>query len=290
MQKRRGLGTSLEKLLSHTSIQPPASVQPVSSLPIDYLQRGLYQPRVDFSESRLAELAESIKQQGIIQPIVVRAIGQNRYEIIAGERRWRAAQLAGLGTVPVIVREIDDEAALAMALIENIQREDLNAIEEARALERLQHEFQLTHEQIAQAVGKSRAMVSNLLRLLELHLDVKTMLERGDIDMGHARALLALPVPQQKPVAQLVCEHGWSVRQTENYIRHWQSQQAKTVAQKNHKKIPVDLLKLQQQLTEQLGSKVAFQHLASGRGKMVIEYHSLLELEGVLRFFHTETD
>jgi len=218
MQKRRGLGTSLEKLLSHSAIGGAALEGQFKKCPIEQLQRGVYQPRLDFSEESLAELAASIKQQGVIQPIVVREISAKQFEIIAGERRWRAAQIAGLSDVPVIVRDVNDEAALAMALIENIQREDLNALEEARALKRLQQEFSLTHEEVAQAVGKSRAMVSNLLRLLDLHVDVKTMLERGDIEMGHARALLALSLAKQKEVALLIKDKAWSVRQTEQYI------------------------------------------------------------------------
>lgn len=282
MQKRRGLGTSLEKLLSQnaasTTIQSDGQLR---YLPIEQLQRGLYQPRLDFSEQALAELAESIKQQGVIQPIVVRAIQVDRYEIIAGERRWRACQLAGLTEIPAVIRAVDDEAALAMALIENIQREDLNALEEARALSRLQQEFHLTHDQMAKAVGKSRVTISNLLRLLDLQMDVKTMLERGDIDMGHARALLALPQNSQKQVALLICDKGWSVRQTELYIRHL----TKLKPTAKPKAESVDLLRLQQNLAEKLGAKVVFQHKSSGRGKMVIEYHSLNELDGILSHF-----
>lgn len=277
MQKRRGLGTSLEKLLSH-SASPTTTLADgqLKHLPIEQLQRGLYQPRLDFSELALAELAESIKQQGVMQPILVRALAPNQYEIIAGERRWRASQLAGLTEIPAVIRAVDDEAALAMALIENIQREDLNALEEARALSRLQQEFHLTHDQMAKAVGKSRVTISNLLRLLELHVDVKTMLERGDLDMGHARALLALPQALQKSVALLICDKAWSVRQTELYIRHLAKPAAKP------KPESVDLLQLQQSLAECLGAKVVFQHKSSGRGKMVIEYHSLDELDGIL--------
>ena len=286
MQKRRGLGTSLEKLLSHASVSLTTPEGQFKKCPIEQLQRGVYQPRADFSESSLAELAESIKQQGVIQPIVVREVAGGQFEIIAGERRWRAAQLAGLTEVPVIVRVVNDEAALAMALIENIQREDLNALEEARALERLQQEFNLTHAEVAQAVGKSRTMVSNLLRLLALHPDVKTMLEHGDIDMGHARALLSLPLAEQKGIALLIKDKGWSVRQTEQYIRQLQ---ALVVAVKDKAKpVSVDLLKLQQRLSEQLGAKVAFAHRATGRGKMVIEYHSLTELDGILNFFQKD--
>lgn len=281
MQKRRGLGTSLEKLLSHSTSPTTAEADgQLKHLPIEQLQRGLYQPRLDFSEQALAELAESIKQQGVIQPILVRALAPNRYEIIAGERRWRASQLAGLTEIPAVIRAVDDEAALAMALIENIQREDLNALEEARALSRLQQEFHLTHEQMAKAVGKSRVSISNLLRLLELHADVKTMLERGDLDMGHARALLALPQDAQKTVALLICDKAWSVRQTELYIRHLAKKPAaKSTAES------VDLLRLQQSLAECLGAKVVFQHKSTGRGRMVIEYHSLDELDGILSHF-----
>lgn len=285
MQKRRGLGTSLEKLLSHSAIGGVVTVEgQFKQCPIEHLQRGVYQPRLDFSEDSLAELAASIKQQGVIQPIVVREIAAKQFEIIAGERRWRAAIIAGLSEVPVIVREVNDEAALAMALIENIQREDLNALEEARALQRLQQEFSLTHEEVAQAVGKSRTMVSNLLRLLDLHADVKTMLERGDIEMGHARALLALPLAQQKEVAFIIHDKAWSVRQTEQYIRHLTTNKVAD----HRKPVSVDLLKLEQTISDQLGAKVAFLHKATGRGKMVIEYHSLTELDGILNFFQKD--
>ncbi len=282
MQKRRGLGTSLEKLLSHSTTATPLDGQ-FKQCPIEQLQRGIYQPRLDFSEQRLAELATSIKQQGVIQPIVVRELSPSKFEIIAGERRWRAAALAGLTEVPVIVRVVADEAALAMALIENIQREDLNALEEARALQRLQEEFALTHEQVAIAVGKSRTTVSNLLRLLQLHPDVKTMLERGDIEMGHARALLSLKREHQKAVAVRIQDKAWSVRQTEQYIRQLLKVNEGVIS--NVKTVSVDLLKLQQSLSEQLGAKVAFEHRATGKGKMVIDYHSLDELDGILNYF-----
>jgi ParB family chromosome partitioning protein len=284
MQKRRGLGTSLEKLLSNSSVTHEGQLK---QLPIEQLQQGVYQPRLEFSQSALAELAESIRQQGVIQPILVHALAKDRFEIIAGERRWRAAQLAGLSEIPAIVRVVNDEAALAMALIENIQRENLNAMEEARALERLQVEFNLTHEQIGKAVGKSRVSVSNLLRLLDLHVDVKTMLERGDIDMGHARALLAVPQAKQKEIARTICDKAWSVRQTELFIRQWQA--AKASAKSKPPTACADLTKLQQNLSEQLGAKVAFMHRASGKGKMVIEYHSLMELDGILNFFKKDT-
>lgn len=284
MQKRRGLGTSLEKLLSTGSPGSGTKEGQLQYLPIDQLQRGAYQPRLDFSDSALAELAQSIKQQGVMQPLLVRALSSDRYEIIAGERRWRAAQLAELTEVPAIIRCVNDETALAMALIENIQREDLHALEEAQALARLQQEFDLTHEQIAAAVGKSRTTVSNLLRLLDLSSAVKTLLERGDLEMGHARALLALAPELQKSVAQMICEKGWSVRQAENYIRQYSAKKPAS----HRPAAPLDLLKLQQTLSDRLGTKVAFQHRASGRGKMFIEYHSLSELDGILQFFQHE--
>ena len=199
-------------------------------IPIDLIQRGKYQPRMDMHEDALAELAASIKQQGVMQPIVIRPISADRYEIIAGERRWRATQLAGLDSIPAIIKPVSDEAAIAMSLIENIQRENLNPIEEAVALKRLQDEFELTQQQVADAVGKSRATVTNLMRLINLSLDARVMLERGDIEMGHARALLALPQEHQTQAARSVVGGGLSVRQTEALVRHLLSGPGKKAA------------------------------------------------------------
>jgi ParB family transcriptional regulator, chromosome partitioning protein len=247
-------------------------------IPIDLIQRGKYQPRMDMHEDALAELAASIKQQGVMQPIVIRPISADRYEIIAGERRWRATQLAGLDSIPAIIKPVSDEAAIAMSLIENIQRENLNPIEEAVALKRLQDEFELTQQQVADAVGKSRATVTNLMRLINLSLDARVMLERGDIEMGHARALLALPQEQQTQAARSVVGGGLSVRQTEALVRRLLSGPGKKAA------IPInpDIRLLEQTLAEKLGAKVMVQHTAKGSGKLVLKYNSLDELDGII--------
>ena len=290
--KKRGLGRGLNELLS--SVAQPVRVDdagaapadgPLKEIAVEFLQRGRYQPRREFAEDKLAELAESIKAQGLMQPIVVRPIGDKRYEIIAGERRWRAAQLAGMEKVPCVVKDVADDAALAMSLIENIQREDLSPMEEAVALNRLQEEFQLTHQQVADAVGKSRATVTNLLRLLALAPEAKTLLERGDLEMGHARAILALSQKEQGEAARQVVARGLSVRQTEALVRRIQSEQEaardKTVPQR----LDPDIRRLQDELSEKTGAPVQIQHSARGKGKLVISYNSLDELEGVLRFF-----
>ena len=247
-------------------------------IPIDLIQRWKYQPRMDMHEDALAELAASIKQQGVMQPIVIRPISADRYEIIAGERRWRATQLAGLDSIPAIIKPVSDEAAIAMSLIENIQRENLNPIEEAVALKRLQDEFELTQQQVADAVGKSRATVTNLMRLINLSLDARVMLERGDIEMGHARALLALPQEQQTQAARSVVGGGLSVRQTEALVRRLLSGPGKKAA------IPInpDIRLLEQTLAEKLGAKVMVQHTAKGSGKLVLKYNSLDELDGII--------
>jgi ParB family transcriptional regulator, chromosome partitioning protein len=261
-------------------------------LPVDRLVRGKYQPRVDMRQEALEELAISIRNQGVIQPIVVRPLAGSapgsaqQYEIIAGERRWRAAQIAGLKTIPSIIRRVPDETAIAMALIENIQREDLNPLEEARALERLIAEFGVTHEQAAEAVGRSRASVSNLLRLLELAPEVAEMVEKRRLDMGHARALLALGSRrQQLEAARKVAEQGLSVRQTEALVRQLTappdaSTTRKTIATQH---TDPDVRDLERSLTEQLGAKVSIQQASGGRGRLVISYHSLDELDGILR-------
>jgi ParB family chromosome partitioning protein len=248
-------------------------------LPVDLLRPGRYQPRKTFNEDALQELADSIKAQGIIQPIVVRSMNGG-YEIIAGERRWRAAQLAGMHDVPVIVKELTDEAALAMSLIENIQRKDLNVMEEAEALDRLIREFRLTHQEVAQAVGKSRTGVTNLLRLLKLNVDVRLLVENGDIEMGHARALLGLEGLEQSKVAQAIVKRGLSVRQTEVLIRRVHDVKA---AHKGEVVKPdPDVIRLQTELAERLGADVHIQHSAKGKGRLVINYNSLEELQGIL--------
>ncbi|HIF54477.1 MAG: ParB/RepB/Spo0J family partition protein, partial [Methylococcales bacterium] len=218
-ERKRGLGRGLNALLGDVPLKAEEKVQNLQTLPIEFLQRGKYQPRKDMNPETLRELADSIKAQGIIQPIVVRLIAGQQYEIIAGERRWRAAQLAALQEVPVVIKQLDDRSVLAVALIENIQREDLNALEEAEALRRLLDEFEMTHQQIAEAVGKSRATVSNLLRLLDLHSDVKRLLEKGLIEMGHARALLSLQDDKQMEIATKVVEKGLTVRAVEKLIK-----------------------------------------------------------------------
>jgi ParB family transcriptional regulator, chromosome partitioning protein len=269
----------------------------LSNIPLDLLQRGKYQPRIDMRPETLNELAQSIKAQGVMQPIVVRALPRGhagdgdaghripgesqRYEIIAGERRWRAAQMAGLADIPAIVRDVPDEAAVAMALIENIQREDLNPLEEARALTRLIEEFGLTHQSAAEAVGRSRAAVSNLLRLMELADEVKELLEQRSIEMGHARALLSLTSRrQQVEVAGLVAKKALSVRDTEALVRRL-IHPAAGGSQPSPAPDP-DIHRLELELADKLGARVMFQHTSSGKGKLVVTYNSLDELEGIL--------
>jgi ParB family chromosome partitioning protein len=280
--KRRGLGRGLDVLLGGRG---DAGGEPegerMRTLPLEQLQPGKYQPRSHMDTERLQELADSIKAQGLIQPIVVRPIGKDRFEIIAGERRWRAAQLASLREVPVVVRDSDDHAALAMALIENIQREDLNPLEEATALQRLIDEFALTHQQAADAVGRSRAAVSNLLRLLELPDAVRKLVERGAIEMGHARALLTLPAAQAEALARLAADEQWSVRETERRVKALQKGPA-TAPPTSSKRQDADVAALQTELSEALGTAVEFQHGRGGRGKLVISYHSLDVLDGIL--------
>ena len=269
----------------------PAASQPagdrIASLPLDLLQRGKYQPRTDMRPESLQELADSIKAQGLVQPILVRPLpGRNpgesqRYEIIAGERRWRAAQMAGLAEISVVIRDVPDEATLAMALIENIQREDLNPLEEARALSRLIEEFGLTHQAAAEAVGRSRAAVSNLLRLMELADEVKELLEQRRIEMGHARALLSLTGRRQQiEVASLVAKKSLSVRDTESLVRRLLS--PPKAGDTPEPSSDPDIRRLELELADKLGAKVAFQHTATGKGKLVVSYNSLDELEGIL--------
>ncbi|HDZ08651.1 ParB/RepB/Spo0J family partition protein [Pseudohongiella sp.] len=303
MSGKKKLGRGLDKLLgsaaaSHRAaqaseqvpVQPdatPGQPQPrvdkdseLRHLPVELIQRGKYQPRTDMHEEALQELAESIKVQGVMQPIVVRPVPGDRYEIIAGERRWRATQLAGLDTIPAVIRLVGDESAIAMSLIENIQRENLNPIEEAMALKRLQEEFELTQQEVAEAVGKSRTTVTNLLRLMSLSHDVRLMLERGDLEMGHARALLGLPAEQQSEAAKAVSGKGLSVRQTESMVR-------RLLADESPKKAEVerqdpDIASLEDKLSERIGAKVQIQHSSKGSGKLTLRYNSLDELDGIL--------
>jgi len=283
--KKRGLGRGLDALLGGANVAAiqedvtQAAVHELQQLPLDVIQRGKYQPRRDIDPVTLDELANSIRTQGVMQPIVVRSIGSGRYEIIAGERRWRASQQAGLDKIPAMVREVSDEAAIAMALIENIQREDLSPIEEAVALQRLQQEFQLTQQQVADAVGKSRVTISNLLRLIALPEEIKTLLSHGDLEMGHARALLGLPADQQVEGARHVVARGLTVRQTEALVRQWLSKPEST---KTEPKSDPDIVRLEQRLAERLGSPVQIKHGEKGKGQLVIRYSSLDELQGVL--------
>jgi len=259
---------------------PGADEKLLKELPVDLVQRGKYQPRKDIEPESLQELADSIKAQGVMQPIVVRPISDKKYEIIAGERRWRATQLAGLDIIPAVVRDVSDEAAIAMALIENIQREDLNPIEEAVALQRLQQEFDLTQQEVAEAVGKSRSTVANLLRLMTLQEDVRKLVEHGDLEMGHARALLALDGVDQSSAARQVVGKGLSVRQTEALVRHLLA--AKEAAPKQDKTLDPNIRHLQDDLSQRLGTRVQIQHSAKGKGKLILPYSSLDELDGIL--------
>jgi len=283
----RGLADLLGARAAPHVAAAPAGEQ-LAKLPLDVLQRGRYQPRVDMRNETLAELADSIKSQGVVQPIVVRVLGASdggeplRYEIIAGERRWRAAQMAGLTEIPAVIRDIPDEAAIAVALIENIQREDLNPLEEARALTRLITEFGLTHQQAADAIGRSRAGVSNMLRLLELTPEVCELLEKRTIEMGHARAVLALTQRrQQTEVALLVAKKGLSVRETEVLVRRLQAPSAAGSSAPASGRDP-NVERLEQELAEKLGARVAIQQGSGGKGKLVVSYNSLDELDGIL--------
>lgn len=274
--QKRGLGRGLDALLGDVSAKEEKPQ--AQTLPIEYMQRGKYQPRKDINPEKLQELADSIKAQGIIQPIVVRKIALDKYEIVAGERRWRAAQLAGLEQVPVVIKDIDDRTAMAIALIENIQREDLNPLEEADALRRLLDEFAMTHQQIGDAVGKSRTTVTNLLRLMDLHPDVKRLLISKQLEMGHARALLSLGGATQVAVANKIAKEGLTVRNAERLVKEaLEEPKAKTL-----KTIDNDTLRLQDDLTARLGAKVVIEHKENGAGKVVITYSSLEELDGII--------
>ncbi len=276
--KKRGLGRGLEALLGDAGTQEPVANEALNSLPIESLQPGKYQPRTGMDPERLAELAASIRAHGVVQPVVVRRIALDRYEIVAGERRWRAAQQAGLRELPVVIRDIPDQSAIAIALIENIQREDLNPLEEAQSLKRLIDEFDITHQEAADAVGRSRAAVSNMLRLLELSPEARKLLEARKIDMGHARALLTLPVALQNRLAREAAENGWSVRELEAEARKAQEQPKLKAAPKRD----ADVQRLEQDLSDRLAARVAIQHGRGGRGKLVIAYNSLDELDGIL--------
>ena len=290
--KRTGLGRGLDALLGD-AVPPVRPVQTearegLRHIPVELLQRGEYQPRQVMDQEALEDLARSIKAQGLVQPIVVRPLpgatagGEIRYEIIAGERRWRAAQLAGLATIPAVVRNIPDSAVIAQALIENIQREDLNPLEEAQAIQRLLNEFQLTHQDAADAIGRSRAAVTNLLRLLELGDQARSLLRNGGIEMGHARALLAIvDTRMQGEVAALVAKKGLSVRETEALVRRV-VEGGGAARQAAPARVDPDIQRLENELSEKLGARVAIQHGARGRGKVVVNYTSLDELEGIL--------
>ncbi len=288
--KKRGLGRGLDALLGSGSHRASATPNPVDSnvsehelkdVRIELIQRGKYQPRRDMDDEALAELAQSIRVQGVMQPVVLRPISADEYEIIAGERRWRATQLAGLDTIPAIIRDVPDEAVVAMALIENIQREDLNPIEEAMAMQRLQQDFLLTHQQIAEALGKSRTTVTNLLRLMSLQADVRRMLEHDDLEMGHARALLGLPAADQSAAAHTVVGKGLSVRQTEKLV--CQIKAAKNKSTPTKPLIDPNIRSLQDELSAKLGTRVQIQHTTKGKGKLVLPYSSLDELDGILK-------
>lgn len=305
--KKRGLGRGLDSLLSssraarnnqagsgqsedgqtpdagssqETPVPPHAAGSDIiKAVPIEFIRPGKYQPRLDMRPETLEDLAASIRAQGLMQPIVVRPVGPDSYEIIAGERRWRACQLAGLDRIPAVIRQVADDAAIAMALIENIQRENLNPVEEAMALKRLQDEFELTQQEVADAVGKSRTTITNLLRLMTLVPEVRTYLEHGDIEMGHARALLGLKEETQAEAARSVISRGLNVRQTEALVRSLAA--GKPVKPKPHEEDP-DVRMLQDNLSERLGTPVMIQHAASGKGKVILKYNTLDELDGIL--------
>ena len=293
MTKKKRLGRGLDALLSKPIAETPAAASGVTEeglqeIPVDLLQRGQYQPRLDMRQDTLQELADSIKAQGVVQPIVARPLKKvgktQRYEIVAGERRWRAAQLAGLQNIPAVIRDVPDESAIAMALIENIQRENLNPLEEAHALDRLIREFDLTHQEAAEAVGRSRASVSNLLRLLDLSDKVKSLLESRQLEMGHARALLAIASKsQQYDAACQVVKKGLSVRETEQLVRRMTSPAAGKKSASPPASKDGDIRRLEQEMTDKLGARVRIDHTKKGAGKLTIAYNSLDELDGILQ-------
>jgi ParB family chromosome partitioning protein len=284
--KRRGIGNrGLNSLLQGAGAKLDDDVTShdgeLRNIPIDLIQRGRYQPRRDMDPAALQELADSIRRQGVMQPVVVRPIQEGRYELIAGERRWRATQMAEFDSIPAIIREVTDETAIALALIENIQRENLNPIEEAFALQRLQEEFGLTQVEVAEAVGKSRTTITNLLRLISLTEEVRIMLEHGDLEMGHGRAMLTLPPEQQLQAARQVVSRSLSVRQTEALVRKLQAE-AEQGPKKSRNTLDPNIRALQDDLADRLGARVSIAHGNRGKGKLVIEYSSLDELDGIL--------
>jgi ParB family chromosome partitioning protein len=293
MTKKKRLGRGLDALLSKPIADTPAvtghEVDSLQKIPVELLQRGQYQPRVDMRQDTLENLAKSIKAQGIVQPIVARPLKKKhgeaqRYEIVAGERRWRAAQMAGLGEIPAVIRDVSDDAAIATALVENIQRENLNPLEEARALDRLIREFDLTHQEGADAIGRSRSSVSNLLRLLDLSDKVKPMLESRQLEMGHARALLSIPgKTQQFDAARQVVKKGLSVRETEQLVRRVLANQSDKKSKTTSTTPNADIRKLEVEISGKLGAKVRIAHTKKGTGKLVINYNSLDELDGILK-------
>ena len=279
MAKMKGLGRGLDALLSGEQTAARTDTDEQTQLGVDALQPGKYQPRTHMDEPALRELADSIKSQGVMQPILVRPVGSGRYEIIAGERRWRAARIAGLETVPVLVRAVPDNAALAMALIENIQREDLNPLEQANGIQRLITEFGITHERAAEMVGRSRSAVTNLVRLLSLAAPVRELLQQGKLDMGHARALLALSGLQQIETARMIAARGMSVRDTERVVaRLMKAARGKPAG----RGVDRDVLRLQEELSQALGTKVSINAGAKGRGTLVISYSTLAQLDAIL--------
>ncbi len=291
--KKRGLagGRGLSALLGQAreAVAEVAAIEDghyddgeLRKIALHQLQRGAYQPRCEMDEAALAELADSIRMHGVMQPIVVRQIENGLFDIIAGERRWRAARLAGLEFIPAIIREIPDETAAIMALIENIQREDLNPLEQAMALQRMADEFSLTHEKLAESVGKSRAGVSNLMRLLQLEPDVRRLLENGDIEVGHAKALLGLQAIAQSEAARTVSARGFSVRQTEDLVRKLQLQASQQGITDIEEKEDPNVRKLVNELSDRLGAPVRIVHDKKGKGRLMISYNSLDELDGIL--------
>lgn len=279
--KKRGLGRGLDALLADVQQDEQNVNERLQYFPLDILQPGKYQPRVEMSQVSLDELADSIRSQGLVQPIVVRPVSNGHYEIIAGERRWRASKLAGLDTIPVIVRDVSDRNAIAMALIENIQRENLNPMEEANALFRLREEFSMTHQEAAEAVGRSRTAVTNLLRLRNLNDDVKRLVENGDLEMGHARTLLALDGEKQSETAKYIVEKGLSVRETEQFVRRMQ---------KPGKTKPIlstettdEIAEIEQLVIEKLGKRISVKHSVSGKGKLIISYDDMADLKKLVK-------
>ena len=277
--RHKGLGRGLDALLGGTTQSHQDDT--LAQLPVSSLRPGKYQPRTRMDEASLAELAESIRARGVIQPIVVRPVSDSQYEILAGERRWRAAKIANLERIPAVIREVPDEAALGIGLIENIQREDLNPIEEASGLKRLIDEFRLTHEEVARAIGRSRAGVTNLLRLLELAPAVQALVQEGAIDMGHARALLALSKARQVELAHQIVEKDLSVRDTERLVQ--EASHAPKAAHRTATRLDPDSRRLQEDLSESLGAQVRLKPRRGGRGSLVIEYASLDELQGLIK-------